>query len=68
MTKATPKSCSCGVCRTHRGSDAQHKRERHEERAFRHHQNELARQIALKGEGDGYAAALVPAGTRDRAA
>lgn len=67
MLKATPKSCSCVVCRTHRGSDAQHRTERREERAFRHRQNELARQIALEGvsEGDGYA--IVPAGTRTTA-
>lgn len=67
MTKATPKSCSCGVCRTYRGSDAQHKRERHEERAFRHRQNELARQISLKDDREGYGLGIVPAGTRTMA-
>lgn len=66
MNKATPKSCSCGVCRANRGTNAQHKREQHEERAFRHHQNELARQIAVRGEG--YGQGLVPAGTRSTAA
>lgn len=68
MTKATPKSCSCGTCRQLRGTDAQHRAERHEERAFRHHQNELARQIPTTSarEWDGYA--IVPAGTRGMAA
>ncbi len=69
MTKSTPKSCSCGVCRTHRGSDAQHRRERQEERAFRHRQNELVRHLTTHGlDREGAGLGLVPAGVRDPAA
>lgn len=69
MVKSTPKSCSCGVCRTHRGSDAQHRRERQEERAFRHRQNELVRHLAIRGlDREGIGLGVVPAGVRGRAA
>lgn len=68
MTKATPKSCSCSTCRKCRGSDAHHKRERHDERAFRHRQNEQAQQIAthagVDADSDACSLGFVPAGVR----
>lgn len=43
MTKQTPKSCSCRMCRYSKASEWGHFTMKKEERAFRHEQNTALR-------------------------
>ena len=55
--KATPKSCSCQQCLFAKHTKGGNQMVKLEERAFRHHSNQMVRQ----GRDD-----IAPAGTRQR--